>query len=72
MVSTLRERERAYYEDSVQNSDSPRKTWNLIKDTIGRNKQWSHPEVLYGINSEEVSRLQAVANMFSDYFISAV
>jgi len=36
---------------------------------IGQNKRLLHPEVLYEINSEEFRGPQAVANMFSDYFI---
>jgi len=38
LVRTLRGIERAYYEDSFQDSDSPQKTWSLIKDKIERNK----------------------------------
>ena len=57
-----------YYENSFKNSDSPRKTWNLIKEKIGKNKKLSHPEVLINTNGVEVRKLQDVANMFSDYF----
>jgi hypothetical protein len=60
LVRTLRESERAYYEDSFHNSVSPRKTLSLIKDKIGRNKQLPHLEVLFDINSEEVRGPQAV------------
>ena len=42
---------------------------SLIKDKIGLNKQFSHPEVLYDLNSEEVRGPQAVTNTSSDYFI---
>ena len=68
LVRILRENERVYYENSFKNSDSPRKTWNLIKDKIGKNKKLSHPEVLININGVEVREPQDVANMFSDYF----
>ena len=57
-----------YYENSFKNSDSPRKTWNLIKEKIGKNKKLSHPELLINTNGVEVREPQDVANMFSDYF----
>jgi len=45
LIRILRESERAYYENSFQNSDSPRKSWSLIKDKIGRYKRLSHRPV---------------------------
>ena len=40
LVRVLRENERVYYENSFKNSDSPRKTWNLIKEKIGKIKSY--------------------------------
>lgn len=70
LVRILRVSERLYYEKSFRNSDSPRKTWSLIKDKIGRNKKLLHPEVLFDINGKEFRGPQAVAKKFSEYFAS--
>ena len=67
LLRILRENEIIYYENSFKNYDFPRKTWNLIKDKIGKTEKLSQPEALSNTNGVKVRR-PPVAYMFSDYF----
>ena len=61
-VKILRESESLLWKFSSKFRFSPE---NL---ELGRNKKFSHPEVLFDINYEEVRGPQTVAKMISDYF----
>jgi hypothetical protein len=68
LVKILRTSEQIYYENSFKKSDSPRTTWNLIKEKIGNNTKTPHPEVIINENGVELKGKDIVADYFCNYF----
>ena len=70
MVKTLRTSEKRYFENSFRNADSPKKTWDLIKQKIGNNWNNFYPELLIDKNGLESKGNGAIAESFSAHFAS--
>lgn len=68
--SLLRQAEKDHYHSLLQNSKSNiRKTWQVIKKVINKNKASEVPSQFH-INNSNVTNKQVISESFNDYFVN--
>ena len=65
-TSLLRNREKEYIEEQLEpNKTNLPKTWKIIKDIIGKGKQYNSKPIKFQIDGKETCDKQAITNAFN-------
>ena len=66
----MRVAERKYYQNMLENNKlNPKKTWQILKDIIGKSKPGNMSDNFL-INGSIVEDSQVIANAFNDFYIN--
>ena len=69
--SILRATEKGYYETLFQkNKNNLRKSWQIIKDIIGKHKPGPIMSKRFKVNSTEIDDPLIISNIFNEYFVN--
>ena len=70
LTSLLRNRKKEYIEEQLElNITNLPKTWKIIKDIVGKGKQYDFKPIKFQIDVKETCDKQAITNAFNKYFV---
>ena len=70
-MNVLRISERKYYQDELDhNKNNLNKSWKIINNIIGRQKQKSNKDSKFNHNNKTISGDSEIAQHFNDFFIN--
>ena len=70
LTSLLRNRENEYIEEQLEfNKTNLPKSWNIIKEIVGKGKPHDSNTIQFNINDKETFDKHAITNAFNEYFV---